>query len=133
MCFYDSKYGWMLFANSCSPTLPVKNGNKLITFTSFCFYNPFTDDIVELPKWCFDVSLMNATFSTTPNSSDCVIFAIFPFRGESYIGICCKVETTWRWTTFWFKGEKGRKVENLGYRDYESSKFGKLLQGMLKI
>lgn len=77
------------------------------------FYTPFTDKIVELPN-LHNYLISNATFSTGPNSLDCVVCAVVVESEKFCINICRPGDITRK--EFWFEG-KHECCDNVVYVD----------------
>ena len=68
-----TKFGWVLFCNK------QKEGG---TCTSFFLYTPFGNEVIKLPD--LDANFDKVTFSSTPNSPECVFFVIKTVVNEVY-------------------------------------------------
>ncbi|KAK3200543.1 hypothetical protein Dsin_023958 [Dipteronia sinensis] len=87
---HASKFGWLLLSQittlySFSPSF-------------FFFYCPFTNEIIQLPKLDMNLySQIQATFSTSPTSSDCVVFVLnsCPDPKRIRVSTCSPGDTAW--------------------------------------
>ena len=68
-----TKFGWVLFCNK------QKEGG---TCKSFFLYTPFGNEVIKLPD--LDANFDKVTFSSTPNSPECVFFVIKTVVDEVY-------------------------------------------------
>lgn len=101
----DSKQDWVLY---------LRNKNKVSTYASLFFYSAFVDKILELPEFQNGGSI-NAAFSTTPISSNCVVFATSSVGSQKYsIRICKPGDITW--TEFLYDRNNG-PVDRVVYVD----------------
>ncbi|TXG65529.1 hypothetical protein EZV62_006804 [Acer yangbiense] len=94
--FCDAKDGWVLF----SKREDLNTGKT----TSFFFYNPFTTKIIKLARSYLKVTA--ASFTTTPDSPDCLIFTYSKFsRTTSSVGTYSPRRKTWK--RIYFAGYHG--------------------------
>ncbi|KAK2640457.1 hypothetical protein Ddye_028252 [Dipteronia dyeriana] len=101
--FCDAKDGWVLFSKR-----EVLNTGKT---TSFFFYNPFTTRIIKLSRSYLKVTA--ASFTTTPDSPDCLIFTYSKFsRTTTSLGTYSPRRKTWK--RIYFAGYHGR-IQSLIY------------------
>ncbi|KAK2659512.1 hypothetical protein Ddye_006045 [Dipteronia dyeriana] len=91
----QSRFGWVLFSK----------GSGNITIKHLFFYNPFTNQFIELPK--LGNKYRSASFSKIPTCPDCMVIALrIPKSGQLEI-------KTWQpgydtWKTFKFSGDYDR-------------------------
>lgn len=80
----DSRYSWMLFSKDIHGTENF-----------FFFYNPFTNEIIELP--ILEQGYTKATFSFSPTSPSCMVFALTMLKGGKLkIQICQPGDKSWK-------------------------------------
>ncbi|KAM7511747.1 hypothetical protein LguiB_010622 [Lonicera macranthoides] len=79
-----SKYGWLLLQRSCNTFL----------------YSPYTKEIVKLPN--LEITFNRSTFSSNPNSPDCIFFALQSSKSSPMlrISICQRGDLEWKTHTF---------------------------------
>ncbi|TXG65846.1 hypothetical protein EZV62_007121 [Acer yangbiense] len=109
---YASKFGCLLLSN---------NTKIWSDSYSFFFYCPFTGEIIQLPELEMNCRLNQATFSTAPTSSDCVIFVFHKHWDEEYnhvadkfcVSTCSPGDTAW--SNIWFNGRYRRWISSVAY------------------
>ncbi|KAK0601354.1 hypothetical protein LWI29_023465 [Acer saccharum] len=95
--FCAAKDGWVLF----SKREDMATGQTTLLF----FYNPFTKRIIKLDRSYLKVSA--ATFTTTPDSPDCLIFTYTKYSTKTIsIGTYSPSKKTWK--RLYFAGNHGR-------------------------
>ncbi|XP_057961202.1 uncharacterized protein LOC131153138 isoform X2 [Malania oleifera] len=75
-----SKYGWLLVQK----------------FTDPFVYNPFSGEIIRLPK--LSITFNRATFSSIPTAQDCMYFVLQSSKSDQLIVICiyCNGDQEWK-------------------------------------
>ncbi|KAL5976196.1 hypothetical protein ACLOJK_020526 [Asimina triloba] len=81
--FHHSKYGWVVASQNQD--------------SSWFFYNPFTNQRIDLPN--LETAVQGVSFSTPPTSRECVVFAIQSFSA-SHVNIYTCHPSDERWATF---------------------------------
>ncbi|GKC68867.1 hypothetical protein Tco_1114750 [Tanacetum coccineum] len=79
---YCSKFGWLLFKSYAR--------NRLV------FFNPFTNDIKELPRQEYEYSLQSLCFSAPPTSLDCIVVGFLKLEYWRADILYVNREPTWR-------------------------------------
>ncbi|KAK0600400.1 hypothetical protein LWI29_014541 [Acer saccharum] len=107
----DSRYGWVLFSKEIYDTVRM----------NFFLYNPFTNEIIELPRMeknyrkitCYE----KATFSLSPSSPSCTVIAFSILRdGKLGIETCQPGDEFWK--MFEFLGDyKYNSILDVAYAD----------------
>ncbi|KAI9186949.1 hypothetical protein LWI28_022584 [Acer negundo] len=98
----QSRFGWVLFSK----------GFDNIAIKHLFFYNPFTNQVIELPK--LGNIYRSASFSKIPTCPDCMVIALrIPKTGQLEIKTWQPGYDTWlpgydTWKTFKFSGEYDR-------------------------
>ncbi|KAK2637960.1 hypothetical protein Ddye_025755 [Dipteronia dyeriana] len=95
----QSRFGWVLFSK----------GSGNITIKHLFFYNPFTNQVIELPK--LGNKYRSTSFSKIPTCPDCMVIALrIPKGGQLEIKTWQPGYDTWlsgydTWKTFKFSGD----------------------------
>ncbi|TXG65848.1 hypothetical protein EZV62_007123 [Acer yangbiense] len=104
---HASKFGWLLFSEIA----------QVFSYSrTFFFYCPFINEIIRLPELDMNHGCQfQATFSTAPSSSDCVVFVFNSCSDPSRIRVstCSPVDTAW--SSLLFNGDYGLQIKKVAY------------------
>ncbi|KAI9186365.1 hypothetical protein LWI28_016542 [Acer negundo] len=104
---HASKHGWLLFSKK----------NQASVATTFFFYTPFTNKIIQLQELKLENDLSKATFSTAPTSSNCVVFVSTVHYRKLYIYVNTRRPGSddQTWSSFLFDIDYYGEVDSLAF------------------
>ncbi|KAK2640545.1 hypothetical protein Ddye_028340 [Dipteronia dyeriana] len=104
---FDSRYGWVLFSEMIHDTISM----------NFFFYNPFSNEIIELPRMEKATFYRESTFSLSPSSPGCTVISFSILRdGKLGIATCRPGDLSWKMLEF--QGDyKYNSIRDVAYAD----------------